>query len=105
MLYQPTVPPTGQRQAIEVHIKWREVLAQKQDFLTILSKTTGHSVSKLDKDLQRPLYMQPRDAIEYGVIDKIIKSEKEDKTKLIADVKAPEDWDREVPLRLSRPRS
>ena len=49
MLHQPRVPPTGQRQAIEIQIKWREVLAQKQALLDILSKTTGHSVDKLDK--------------------------------------------------------
>lgn len=48
------------------------------------------------KDMQRPLYMQPLDAIEYGVIDRIIKSEKEDDIKLIDDVKSPEQWDREV---------
>lgn len=49
MLQQPRVPPTGQRQAIEIHIKWKEVLAQKQALLRILSKTTGHSEEKLDK--------------------------------------------------------
>ena len=49
MLQQPRVPPTGQRQAIEIQIKWQEVLTQKQDMLKILSKTTGHSIAKLDK--------------------------------------------------------
>ena len=49
MLQQPRVPPTGQRQAIEIQIKWREVLAQKQAYLKILSQTTGHSMEKLDK--------------------------------------------------------
>ena len=49
MLHQPRVPPTGQRQAIEIQIKWREVLSQKQALLRILSKTTGHSEEKLDK--------------------------------------------------------
>ena len=49
MLQQPRVPPTGQRQAIEIQIKWREVLAQKQAMLKILSQTTGHSPEKLDK--------------------------------------------------------
>ena len=52
MLQQPRVPPTGQRQAIEVHIKWKEVLNQKQAYLAILSETTGHSVEKLDKVFQ-----------------------------------------------------
>lgn len=102
MLQQPRVPATGQRQAIEIHIKWREVLAQKRIMLKILSRHTGHSMRKLDavrvskleilshnltvlhfqatcssqfkiflmQDWQRPLYMQPEDAIEYGVAGK-----------------------------------
>lgn len=48
MLQQPRVPATGQRQAIEIQIKWREVLAQKQALLKILSRHTGHSIQKLD---------------------------------------------------------
>lgn len=72
MLHQPRVPSTGQRQAIEVYIKWREVLAQKQAMLDILSETTGRSKAQLDADMARPLYMQPGDALTYGVIDKIM---------------------------------
>lgn len=53
MLQQPRVPPTGQRQAVEIQIKWREVLAQKQAYLKILSQTTGHSQDKLDKVCHR----------------------------------------------------
>lgn len=82
MLQQPRMPPTGQRQAIEVEIKWREVLRQKLTFLAILSHTTGNSITKLDADLQRPLYMQPKDAIEYGVIDGIVEPQRR-----VADVK------------------
>lgn len=48
MLQQPRVPATGQRQAIEIQIKWREVLAQKEALLNILSRHTGHSKAKLD---------------------------------------------------------
>jgi len=55
-----------------VYIKWREVLAQKRAMLEILSKTTGRSQSQLDADMARPLYMQPGDALKYGVIDKIM---------------------------------
>lgn len=77
LLQQPRMPPTGARQAIEVQIRWREAFNQYQNHLKILSETTGHSVEKLDYDMQRPLYMTPVDAIEYGLIDKIVKSEKE----------------------------
>ncbi|DBA91429.1 hypothetical protein WJX79_009369 [Trebouxia sp. C0005] len=94
MLQQPRVPPTGQRQAVEIQIKWREVLAQKQAMLKILSQTTGHSPEKLDKDMQRPLYMQPRDAIEYGVIDGVVRNE----TSIIDAVMSPEQWDKEAGL-------
>lgn len=72
MIQQPRVPPTGQRQAIEVHIKWREVLDYKREYLRMLSIGTGWPVEKLDQDMQRPLYMRPQEALEYGIIDEII---------------------------------
>lgn len=72
MLQQPRVPPTGQRQAIEVHIKWKEVLDFKREYLRFLSIATGWAVDKLDADMQRPLYMRPEDCLEYGLIDEII---------------------------------
>jgi ATP-dependent Clp protease protease subunit len=100
MLHQPRVPPTGQRQAIEIQIKWREVLAQKQAMLNILAKTTGHSVEKLDLDMQRPLYMQPKDAVEYGIIDGIVRSESE--ASIIDTVKSAAQWDKEAGL-VARP--
>ena len=94
MLHQPRVPPTGQRQAIEIQIKWREVLAQKQNMLNILSRTTGHSTEKLDRDMQRPLYMQPRDAIGYGIVDSVVTPQR----KIIDDVKKADQWDKEAGL-------
>lgn len=72
MLQQPRVPPTGQRQAIEVHIKWKEVLDFKREYLRFLSIATGWDVEKLDADMQRPLYLRPEDCLEYGIIDEII---------------------------------
>ena len=88
MLHQPKVPSTGERQATELQIKWKEVKAQKQVLVDILTKTTGHPADKIDKvsslgvffvlsyginqDIQRPLYMTAKDAIAYGIVDKII---------------------------------
>jgi ATP-dependent Clp protease protease subunit len=100
MLHQPRVPPTGQRQAVEIAIKWREVLAQKTAFLKILEKTTGHTTEKLDKDMQRPLYMRPLDAIEYGVIDRLVPPQRE--LEIIDQIKSPDAYDKEAGL-VARP--
>jgi ATP-dependent Clp protease protease subunit len=54
------VPSTGQRQAIEVHIKWKEVLEQKKNMVSILSSTTGHSMEKIDKVKPKPLNPKPQ---------------------------------------------
>ena len=54
------------------YTKWKEVLEQKKTMVDILSQTTGHSKEKIDSDIQRPLYMTAKDAIAYGIIDKIV---------------------------------
>ena len=52
----------------------------------------------LVQDMQRPLYMQPKDAIEYGVVDGIVQSEQT----IIDKVKKPEQYDKEAGL-VARP--
>merc|ERR1719171_3368554 len=49
MLHQPRIPATGSRQAIEIAIKNREVQAQKNDMLGILSKHTGQPHGKVER--------------------------------------------------------
>lgn len=96
MLQQPRVPSTGQRQAIEIYIKWQETLRMKKTYLDILSRTTGHSLDKLDRDMLRPLYMQPKDAVEYGIIDQILTKESD----VIDSVKNSKVWDKEAGFRV-----
>ncbi len=40
--------------------------------IRILSKCTGNSADKLEKDIARPRYFDPHDAITYGIIDKVV---------------------------------
>lgn len=63
--------------------------------------------------MQRPLYMQPKDALEYGIIDGIVKSQKKkDGDQIIDHVPRLEDYGRDVsgsmllasPARLCMPR-
>ena len=49
MLHQPKIPSTGERQATELQIKWKEVKAQKQAMVDILTMTTSNPAEKIEK--------------------------------------------------------
>lgn len=46
------------------------------------------------QDMQRPLYMQPADALAYNIIDGVVTPEKQ----IIDDVKSADQWDKEAGL-------
>lgn len=48
----------------------------------------------VQQDMQRPLYMQPKDALEYGIIDGIVKPQ----TEIIDDVMNADQWDKQAGL-------
>lgn len=64
-------------QATDIQIRAKEVLANKQTYLEIMSKNTGQSVEKIAKDTDRMFYMTPEQAKEYGLIDRVLESRKE----------------------------
>ncbi|MCO5575950.1 hypothetical protein L7F22_029757 [Adiantum nelumboides] len=70
MIQQPRLPSTGQMPAIDVHIRAKEVVNNRDTLATLLAKHTGNSFEKVSKVMQRPFYMDPRKAIEFGVADK-----------------------------------
>ena len=67
----------AQGQATDIQIRAQEVLENKKAVLEILAKNTGQSPEKLAKDTDRMLYMTPQDAMEYGLIDKVLESTKD----------------------------
>jgi ATP-dependent Clp protease protease subunit len=69
----------AQGQATDIQIRAKEVLANKATMLEIFAQNTGHSVEKIGKDMDRLFYMTPEQAKEYGLIDRVLVSEKGDK--------------------------
>ncbi len=67
----------GQAQATDIQIRAREVLINKQATLEILSRNTGQPLEKIAKDTDRIFYMNPYEAKEYGLIDRVLESAKE----------------------------
>jgi len=57
----------------DVEIQTKEIVRIKEIVNGILSKHTGQSIEKLEKDTDRDFYMSPQEAKEYGIIDDIIK--------------------------------
>jgi len=64
-------------QASDIQIRAKEVLSNKQTFLEILSKNTGQSKEKIEKDTDRTFYLTPDAAKEYGLIDRVLSGTKQ----------------------------
>ncbi len=72
MIHQPIVRGL-EGQASDIEITAKNLLDIRDRLYTILSKQTGKSKSKIEKDADRDKYMSSKEALEYGIVDKIIK--------------------------------
>ncbi len=71
MLHQ--VMGGAEGQATDVKIRAEHIIRMKERLNKILSKHTGQSLSRIEKDTDRDFFMSASEAKEYGLIDKIIK--------------------------------
>jgi ATP-dependent Clp protease protease subunit len=70
MIHQPLGGAQGQATDIDIHA--REILKVRDTLNQILSKHTGQPVERVAKDTERDFFMSAEDALEYGIIDRII---------------------------------
>ncbi|GMH60455.1 hypothetical protein TrVE_jg5505 [Triparma verrucosa] len=59
-------------QASDIALEVSQIMKQNRAVTTELSKMTGQTSSKLDKDLSRDFYLTAEEAVEYGLIDKVL---------------------------------
>jgi len=74
MIHQPKVRGIG-GQATDVDIHAREILHTRKVLNEILSKHTGQTVEKILEDTERDFYLSAKEAVEYGIVDKVITKE------------------------------
>ena len=74
MIHQPLGGAQGQASDIEIHTK--EILFLRDKLNKILSKNTGQTIKKIESDTNRDHFMSAEKALEYGIIDKLIKPQK-----------------------------
>ena len=76
MIHQPLGGYQGQATDIEIHT--REILKIRSQMNDLLSLHTGQTVETIANDTERDHFMSPIEAKEYGLIDKLIESRKDD---------------------------
>lgn len=70
MIHQPLGGFQGQ--ATDIDIQAREILRMREELNGILMKHTGQSLKKIEKDTDRDLFMNGKQAQEYGLVDEVI---------------------------------
>lgn len=67
----------AQGQATDIQIRAKEVLATRSSMIDVFANNTGQTPEKIKKDMDRVFYMTPYEAKEYGLIDRVLESEKD----------------------------
>lgn len=72
MIHQPSGGAQGQATDISIHAD--HILRTKKRLNTILSQRTGQPIEVIERDTERDNFMTAQQALEYGLIDKVIES-------------------------------
>tara|TARA_Y100000589_G_scaffold187460_1_gene177470 strand:- start:4 stop:657 length:654 start_codon:yes stop_codon:yes gene_type:complete len=73
MIHQPLGGAQGQ--AVEIEIQAKEILYLKKTLNNLLCEHTGQSLEKIEEDTERDYFLSPSEAVDYGLIDKVIKND------------------------------
>ncbi len=72
MIHQPSGGAHGQ--ATEIEIAAQQILRTKQRLNTLLAENTGQPYDKVAQDTERDYYMTAEEALDYGLIDTVIRN-------------------------------
>ena len=70
LIHQPSGGYQGQSADVEIHA--REILDLRSRMDEIYAKHTGQDLDKVHMDMDRDRYFKPDEAVEYGLIDRVI---------------------------------
>jgi ATP-dependent Clp protease protease subunit len=73
LLNQPKSQARGQ--ASDIAIRAKEVAANRKTTCELIASACGKPVEEVMKDCSRVKYLQPHEAVEYGLIDKVIEGD------------------------------
>jgi len=70
MIHQPLGGAQGQ--AVEIEIQAKEILYLKDTLNSLLAEHTGQNIETISEDTDRDHFLSPQEAVEYGLIDKVV---------------------------------
>lgn len=70
MIHQPSGGTRGQ--ATDIEIEAREIIRIRRQLNEIYAQNTGQPLEKIEKDMDRDFFLSASEALEYGLIDKVI---------------------------------
>lgn len=71
MIHQPLGGAEGQ--AVDIDIRAKRIMQMRERLNRIMAKNTGQTFAKVTKDTDRDNFMLAQEAMEYGLIDKVLK--------------------------------
>ncbi|MBN2455439.1 MAG: ATP-dependent Clp protease proteolytic subunit [Sedimentisphaerales bacterium] len=72
LLHQPLIAGVLEGMATDLEIEAREILRLRSRLYNILAENTGQSAEKIQKDCDRNLWLEAEEAINYGLVDRIL---------------------------------
>jgi len=70
MIHQPSGGAQGK--ATDIEITFKEIQRLKENLAAAFSKHTGQPLKKVNRDMDRDYFMSSAEALEYGIIDKVL---------------------------------
>jgi len=70
MIHQPLGGFQGQASDIAIHAK--EILAVREKLNRLMAEHTGQPIERIERDTDRDNFLSAQDALEYGLIDKVM---------------------------------
>ena len=74
LIHQPLISGMIKAPAIDINIHAQEMERTRDELNIILSESSGQPIEKIRQDTDRDFYLNAKEAIEYGLADKIIDS-------------------------------
>lgn len=75
MIHQPLGGAKGQ--ATDIEIEAKEIIRMKTMLNDLLAEHSGQTIEKIKADTERDYYMSSQEAVEYGLIDKVVDGKSE----------------------------